>query len=409
MGRWYRLSLLRWRRSTRSRKNCSGQTSLKHNKITLNAPLSSLFSPISSLTTRYSEIRRGRARERASGVNFLVPEKEGEDGPEEVERRVEEFGDGRRRQKGRKECLRRERKRGATERERERRTNSLLAPLLATENFRRERREESAGEWRGRERDRERWEIERGWICEIFSRRKIFRREKGIAHARGREGERLWERKKKERKRRKRKKEARKKEERGKERRGRRNLPLFLLRTRACGRARGRERGREEERRNVGRGREEREELLSRRKQFPSREESRARARERGETKSGGREEEKKEREEGRRGGKVEIEREKRERERERERTRGRERNKSLLVTEISVAREREREIARERRRKRDEGRRKSRREERKKTADERDCGRRGKWRERKKERERERERDRGEREASFLSFFIWE
>ena len=81
-----------------------------------------------------------------SGVNFLVPEKEGEDGPEEVERRVEKFRDGRRRQKGRKECLRRERKRGATERERERRTNSLLAPLLATENFRRERREESAGE-----------------------------------------------------------------------------------------------------------------------------------------------------------------------------------------------------------------------------------------------------------------------
>ena len=47
-----------------------------------------------------------------------MPEKEGEDGPEEVERRVEEFGDGRRRQKGRKECLRRERKRDATERER---------------------------------------------------------------------------------------------------------------------------------------------------------------------------------------------------------------------------------------------------------------------------------------------------
>ena len=111
------------------------------------------LSLLSSLTTRDGKIRRGRAQERARGVNFLAPEKEGEDGPEEVERRAEisalgilsalrerkrvsgqeqgegvgqkakkgteEFGHGRRRQKGRKECRRRERKRGATGRERE--------------------------------------------------------------------------------------------------------------------------------------------------------------------------------------------------------------------------------------------------------------------------------------------------
>ena len=52
---------------------------------------------------------------------------------------------------------------------------------------------------------------------------------------------------------RRKRKESRKKEGRRKERRGRRNLPLFLLRMRACERARGRhcrrekERGREEE------------------------------------------------------------------------------------------------------------------------------------------------------------------
>ena len=53
----------------------------------LNA-LSSLLSPLSYLLSLYTTMkkRRGRARERASRGSFLVHEREGEDGKEEVER-----------------------------------------------------------------------------------------------------------------------------------------------------------------------------------------------------------------------------------------------------------------------------------------------------------------------------------
>ena len=116
--------------------------------------LSFLLSPLSLHATAKSA---EDVCERVSGVNFLVPEKEGEDGPEEVERRVEEFGDGRRRQKGRKECLRRERKRGATERERERKEDEF-PPRASPRDGKfpsREKRRERGRVKRERKRERE--------------------------------------------------------------------------------------------------------------------------------------------------------------------------------------------------------------------------------------------------------------
>ena len=193
-------------------------------------------------------------------------------------RRQETRGERRRKVEEKKEkskemesgACRWERRRGKRERERER-------ERAGVRGYRRERRRKgreislsplrahAQGREGEKEREEERGEGELGrhvtekfpsheWDERKTAGERDYERER---RKKGRDNSPCYENYLRHEKRRKQKKETGKKEERRKERRGRRNLPLLLLHTRACGRAMGRDRGREEER-----GRERRRNFL---------------------------------------------------------------------------------------------------------------------------------------------------
>ena len=111
---------------------CSGQTPLKHNEITLNAPLSSLFSPISSLLSLLSYFLSP-----LFSLFSLAMTRSGQSGRGERNKREKEKREGGERMERKRKCLssRRRRRRERSKREREGRRGGEIEIVLAADHL----------------------------------------------------------------------------------------------------------------------------------------------------------------------------------------------------------------------------------------------------------------------------------